>query len=84
MRGIEINTIMSSILSKNKGKLIYIDFWDPWCAPFIKELPHSKKLMNELSDEKIIFVYLCIDSDYKAWKVKLGELNLEGQYYFFD
>lgn len=84
MRGTEVESTMDSILSKNKGKLIYIDFWGPWCGECIEELPYSKKLMSELNNEKITFVYLCIDSDYKAWKAKLGELKLEGQHYFFD
>ena len=64
LRGTEISTIMDSIISINKDKVIYIDCWGPWCAPCMKELPSSKQMMNQLKDKKLVFIYLCIDSDF--------------------
>jgi thiol-disulfide isomerase/thioredoxin len=84
MRGTEIESIMDSILLKNKGKVVYLDFWGPWCSACVKELPYSKSLMEELDKAKISFVFFCIDSDYKSWKAKISKLKLDGQHYFFD
>ncbi len=74
--------LWNSILSDNKGKIIYLDCWATWCAPCKAEMPHSKKLMEELQDKDIAFVFLCIDSQEKFWKANLSELQIEGQHFF--
>lgn len=84
LRGTEIATIIDSIISINQKKVIYIDCWGPWCAPCMKELPSSKQMMNQLKDKKIVFIYLCIDSDFPQWKATLTDLQLGGTHYFFD
>jgi hypothetical protein len=35
-------------------------------------------LHSRYKDKPIVFVNICVDSDEKAWKKSLGELNLDG------
>nr|WP_321450805.1 TlpA disulfide reductase family protein [uncultured Carboxylicivirga sp.] len=74
--------IMDSILSKNKGKVIYIDCWADYCGPCRAEMPNSKKLMSKLKDKSIAFVFVCIDSNENKWKAILDEYQLAGQHYW--
>ena len=76
------NQIMDSIMSTNKGKVIYLDCWATWCAPCISEMPNSKELMKKMKGRDVAFVYMCLDSEEKLWKASLAELQLTGQHYF--
>ena len=76
------NQIMDSIMSTNKGKVIYLDCWATWCAPCISEMPNSKELMKKMKGQDVAFVYMCLDSEEKLWKASLAELQLTGQHYF--
>tara|TARA_R110000796_G_scaffold118864_1_gene232817 strand:+ start:189737 stop:191236 length:1500 start_codon:yes stop_codon:yes gene_type:complete len=71
------------VLIKNKGKVIYIDYWASWCAPCIEAMPYAEALRNEYANENIIFVYLSSDNDQSAWKKaaeRYGLSNLENNY----
>jgi len=71
------------ILIKNKGKVIYIDYWASWCAPCIEAMPYAEALRNEYANENIVFVYLSSDNDQSAWKKaaeRYGLSNLENNY----
>nr|WP_319569602.1 TlpA disulfide reductase family protein [uncultured Draconibacterium sp.] len=75
-------SLIDSIFAKNEGKVIYIDFWATWCGPCRAEMPNSKKLKEKLAGEDIEFVYICIDSDEKQWKLALSQMQLDGQHYY--
>ncbi|SHI41898.1 Thiol-disulfide isomerase or thioredoxin [Tangfeifania diversioriginum] len=74
--------IMDSIITTNKGKVIYLDCWATWCAPCISEMPNSKELRKKMEGKDVAFVYMCLDSEEKLWKASLAELQLTGQHYF--
>lgn len=76
------NQIFDSVLTKNKGKVIYLDCWATWCGPCKAEMPRSKQLMEEMKDQNVAFVFLCIDSEEKLWKTNLAEFQIGGQHYF--
>ncbi|WP_306353458.1 TlpA family protein disulfide reductase [Flavobacterium sp. '19STA2R22 D10 B1'] len=60
---------INDILSKNKGKVIFIDFWASWCQPCLSAMPYSKKLHEEYKDQNVVFVYISIDNDYEKWRI---------------
>ena len=61
------NIKLKDLIEKQKGKIIYIDFWASWCAPCLKLMPDSKKLMNDFKNKDIIFIYISIDKDSDKW-----------------
>jgi len=74
--------IMDSILINHKGKVIYIDCWATWCAPCKAEMPYSKELIKKYEGKDIAFVFICLDSNEKNWKLDLSQLQLAGSHYF--
>lgn len=73
--------LISKIAQEHQGKIIYMDIWATWCSPCRKEMPNSKKLMNEINSDKVDFVYLCTDSNEDKWKALISELEIEGSHY---
>ena len=54
-------------LSDQKGKLLFINFWAPWCPPCRAEMPGINALQNKLKDQKNIeFFMVDVDSKPKA------------------
>ncbi len=65
-------------LSDFKGKVVYLDIWASWCGPCIAEIPHAKKLKERMKDKDIVFLYVTIDEDEKAWKDMVKNKEMEG------
>lgn len=63
----------NDVLEKNKGKIIYVDFWATWCAPCIQGMSNSKKLRQLYANKNIVFIYLAKNDDYENWKVKSNQ-----------
>lgn len=64
----DVEMTLGEMLSKRKGKVVYIDMWSLGCGPCRKAMPFSKKLTEKLKDLPVDFVYLTVDkySD-KLW-----------------
>ncbi|KQS31012.1 TlpA disulfide reductase family protein [Dyadobacter sp. Leaf189] len=61
-------------LQSLKGKVVYIDVWATWCGPCRDEFPASKKLVKEFEgNDKVVFLYVSVDQDVKAWKKMLRD-----------
>jgi len=58
---------LTDIIKKNRGKVIYIDFWASWCAPCRAAMSSSGMLRNKYKNEDIVFMYLSIDDDFTLW-----------------
>jgi thiol-disulfide isomerase/thioredoxin len=62
----EVKTL-TGILSENKGKVVYIDFWASWCAPCIDAMPAARKLREDYKNKDVIFLYVSTDRNYDKW-----------------
>ena len=84
--GIEIaaNDLLKRIIDKNKGKVIYLDFWATWCGPCVAEFPSSKKIEKTFENKNVEFVYLCVKSEKAKWEDKIREANLPGEHYLLN
>jgi thiol-disulfide isomerase/thioredoxin len=58
---------LNDFLLKNKGYVIYVDFWASWCLPCREEMFFSKKLNEKYKNKKIKFIYISIDSNFDNW-----------------
>ncbi len=59
-------TTLSSLLSKYKGKVVYVDFWASWCGPCIRLFPASKEAEKKFHSN-VIFLYLSKDEERERW-----------------
>jgi thiol-disulfide isomerase/thioredoxin len=72
-------------LSDLKGKIVLVDVWATWCAPCKAEIPHLKKLEEEMKGKNVVFVSYSVDDlkDKGKWEEmvvseKLGGIQLIG------
>ena len=79
-----VKDLLDDIISKNKGKVIYIDCWATWCSPCLAEMPNSKTLMQEFKGKDVAFVFLCLNSQEDVWRSTVDSLKIEGQHYFLS
>ena len=54
----EGDKLFNAIISKYKGKVVYVDFWATWCAPCLEGIKMIKPLKEEMVGEKVAFVYI--------------------------
>ncbi|MGF7081977.1 peroxiredoxin family protein [Mucilaginibacter sp. UYCu711] len=60
-------------LSDFSGKLVVVDIWYSGCGACI-ECNNGLKIVHEqLKNENITFVSLCVDKDSKMWKLSIGK-----------
>jgi thiol-disulfide isomerase/thioredoxin len=74
-----VKNLVNTILAKYSGKVIYIDFWAPWCVPCMYEMPYSKELQNVYQNKEVVFLFLasrCNDS----WKATIANQKLTGEH----
>jgi thiol-disulfide isomerase/thioredoxin len=53
------------VLSRQKGKVILIDFWATWCGPCVKGIPYLKKLYHQHHDRGFEIIGISLDSNKK-------------------
>ena len=51
-------------------------------CPCKAEMPNSKELIKKYAGKDIAFVFICLDSNEKNWKLDLSQLQLAGSHYF--
>lgn len=49
-------------MSQFKGKPLLVNFWAPWCAPCVKEMPELSTLATELKAKNVNVVGVGIDT----------------------
>ncbi len=45
-------------LKELRGKVVFLDFWAPWCGPCRAMFPHIKKLYGEYADKGLVIIGL--------------------------
>ncbi|NII28870.1 TlpA family protein disulfide reductase [Pseudoflavitalea sp. X16] len=56
-------------LEAYRGKYIYVNFWDSWCAPCIYNIKqYSQAVADKYAGRDIVLLYISLDEDDKLWR----------------
>lgn len=69
---------LEDILEKNRGKVIFIEFWASWCAPCIEGIPHGNKLRGDYANSDLIYISVAFDKNSEEWKQSAAMGRLKG------
>lgn len=76
------SNLNNEIISKFKGKVVYIDFWATWCGPCRQEIPFSKVLAEQFRNKDVVFLSMCCKSNEQDWKNTLAHEKIPGEHFF--
>lgn len=67
-------------LSDFKGKVVLVDVWATWCGPCRGEIPHLKKLEQEMHGTDVVFLGVSVDEakDKQKWLDFIKKEELAG------
>ena len=65
-----------NLLKKHQGKMIYLDFWTPWCPPCLAEMEPLKELRKKYSADDIVFISICRGDNRKRHEEILNKYGM--------
>ena len=80
----EEDLVFQSLPGKFPDKVIYVDFWAPWCGPCMAEMPQSKKLQEKLKGKNVVFVFLANNCSEESWKATIAQKQLSGEHFLLS
>jgi thiol-disulfide isomerase/thioredoxin len=73
--------LIEAIVSKHKGKVVFIDLWATWCSPCLDAMQEFRSTKNEFHNKNVVFVYLTNGSSpRKLWEEKIKGIGNEHYY----
>lgn len=64
--------LMDTLMTRFAGKVIYVDFWAPWCSPCMAELPYSAALQQAYKGRDVVFLFLGNRCEEGSWKATIA------------
>lgn len=78
-------TNLRQLLSKYRGKFIYLDIWASWCGACRSDIANSKLLKKKFRENDIAWVYISMDENEHLWKTATVKDNIpDNQYLLCD
>ena len=57
-------------LAKLRGKVVLVDFWATWCAPCVKQFPHTVSLERKYKDRGLAAISVSLDDPSEEPRVR--------------
>ncbi len=74
------STSLNEVISKYKGKVVFIDLWATWCPPCIEEFAYSKNIQEFADKHKIQLLYISLDDNEEKWINAIKKYGLMGDH----
>ena len=78
----EQTALWNRIVSPYKGNTLFLDFWGMSCGPCRSGMMSQKKLVEELKDEKVKFLYITTENQKSAAEKWMNENNIKGEHIY--
>ncbi len=76
-----LEEFLDTITQKYQDKIIYIDFWAPWCSPCMEEMPYSHTIQEHYrGNDNIVFLYLAHGCTKESWRATIANKKLTGEH----
>lgn len=74
-------SVLDSVVRRFPSKVIYVDFWAPWCGPCMAAMPASKEIQQYYKDKDIVFVFFGNRCSEESWRATIANKELPGIHY---
>lgn len=66
-------------LEAYRGKYVYVNFWDSWCAPCVYNIKqYSQAVADKYAGRDIVLLYISLDDDDQLWRKSLQRYKPAG------
>ncbi|MGM9476842.1 TlpA family protein disulfide reductase [Pedobacter sp. GSP4] len=73
--------VIETIVSKHKGKAVFIDLWATWCAPCLDAMQQFRSTKDNFRNKDVAFIYVTNGSSpRKLWEQKIKGIGNEHYY----
>ena len=78
----EQNALWNKLVSPYKGNTLFLDFWGMGCGPCRSGMMSQKKLVEELKDENVKFIYITTEDQKPSAEKWMGENDIKGEHVY--
>lgn len=78
----EQTALWNRIVSPYKGYTLFLDFWGMSCGPCRSGMMSQKKLVEEMKDEKVKFLYITTADQKSSAEKWMTENNIKGEHVY--
>ena len=66
------------LLNRQKGRIVYVDFWSSTCVPCIVSAPYMHQLAKDYEAKGVSFLFISLDKDSTRWSKGVEKVRLIG------